>query len=371
MEINQEKTKIIHFRPRSVSLTKQNFTLGNLIIGTTCKYKYLGLYFNEYLDNDEMVKDVTKCATRALGGMITRYNNIGGNSYEVFTKLYESLVLPVLLYGSALWGTKEYKKLNVIQNRACRYFLGVPKTTSNIACRGDMGWLSLEAKQQIEMVRLWCRLKNMKKDRLTYGIHQWSLSMSHRYFKTVEFYVKSILKDSNLLENASQMDGVDTKAILQELRKCLNLEDKSEWTKNVGNDKGNYNGNKLRLYRCHKKEIFVETYVTSRMPFMHRRSLAMLRCGSLPIQIELGRRQNVPLAERLCTLCHNGVEDETHILLQCPIYDDLRQRLLIHIDADSLIKDQYCSLMTNNEIQAELGKVVFNIMERRSGLLHQ
>ena len=57
------------------------------------------------------------------------------------------------------------------------------------------------------------------------------------------------------------------------------------------------------------------------MPFAHRKNLAMLRCGSLPIMVELGRRQKVSLGERLCTLCNNDVEDEVHLLLYMMISD--------------------------------------------------
>ena len=370
MEINQDKTKIVHFRPHSVALTNQVFKLSNCDIITTNKYKYLGLYFNEHLDTDEMVKDVAKSAVRALGGMITKYNQIGGNSYEIFTKLYQSLVEPVMLYGAALWGSKGYNKLNVIQNRACKYFLGVPRSTSNVACMGDMGWLSVEAKQHLEMVRFWCRLKNMNKDKLTYRIHQWSLSMSRRNIKTIEYSVKSMLKECQLLESASCNEGVCTKGILSDFRHYLNVREKDKWCNNVLNDHGNVNGSKLRLYRSYKKDILVETYVTTRMPFAHRKNLAMLRCGSLPIMVELGRRQKVPLGERLCTLCNNDIEDEVHLLLQCPIYDDLRQNVIGLLNPDLCFKDQFCSLMTNTNIQAVLGKLVFSIMQRRSGLVN-
>ena len=60
-----------------------------------------------------------------------------------------------MMYGAGLWGLKEHQKLNAIQNRACKYFLGLPKTASNLAARGDMGWLSVKSRQELEAVRLW------------------------------------------------------------------------------------------------------------------------------------------------------------------------------------------------------------------------
>ena len=51
-----------------------------------------------------------------------------------------------MLYGAGPWGIKEYKSIYSVQNRACKDFLGVPQTNSNVACHGDMGWLSVECK---------------------------------------------------------------------------------------------------------------------------------------------------------------------------------------------------------------------------------
>ena len=236
MELNQSKTKVIHFRPRSVPETRHNFKCGNLDINNCKKYKYLGLFFNEYMDEGEIVKDVAKYATRALGGMISKYKQTGGNLYETYNTFYESCIQPVMLYGAGVWGIREFSKLNVIQNKACKYFLGVPKTTSNVASRGEMGWLTVQAKQEIEVIRLWCRLEKMDKDRLTYNVHKWSLSMSLRNIKTLEYHVKMLLKKADLLEQ-SFGETVNTKVITNMYRKFKNDQDKNEWRLKIWDDK--------------------------------------------------------------------------------------------------------------------------------------
>ena len=118
MELNQSKTKIIHFRPRTTTQTVYKFKCGDLDIDYCSKYKYLGLYFNPHMDEKEIVKDVAKSATRALGGMISKYKQTGGNLFETYNIFYEACIQPVMMYGAGLWGIKEHHKLNVIQNRA-------------------------------------------------------------------------------------------------------------------------------------------------------------------------------------------------------------------------------------------------------------
>ena len=49
-----------------------------------------------------------------------------------------------------------------------------------------------------------------------------------------------------------------------------------------------------------------------------RRGLASLRCGCLPLQIEVGRirQPKVPLEDRVCKLCNlSEIEDPTHFLI--------------------------------------------------------
>ena len=52
---------------------------------------------------------------------------------------------------------------------------------------------------------------------------------------------------------------------------------------------------------------------------------AKLRCGVAPIKIETCRYgiNRIPVNERLCESCES-VEDEYHVLMQCPKYDDIR-----------------------------------------------
>ena len=56
--------------------------------------------------------------------------------------------------------------------------------------------------------------------------------------------------------------------------------------------------------------------------------LAQLRTGILPLGIETRRYQNIPPKFRLCLMCDlNVVEDDSHFMFHCALYDNLRQIL--------------------------------------------
>ena len=74
--INQEKTKIVHFRPVSIQETQYNFVCGELALEKTSTYKYLGLWFHEHLDMKFAVNELTKSASRALSALYTKFLNV-------------------------------------------------------------------------------------------------------------------------------------------------------------------------------------------------------------------------------------------------------------------------------------------------------
>ena len=86
-----------------------------------------------------MTKNVAQSAGRALGLLIAKYKSMGGMPYDVFTKLYNSCVWPVITYGAAIWDFRSFSCINAIHNRAMRFYLGVGKYTPTVAVAGDMG----------------------------------------------------------------------------------------------------------------------------------------------------------------------------------------------------------------------------------------
>ena len=149
LSVNPEKTKVINFSPQSFLLTDFQFKCANHDILKVNSYKYLGLWLDEHLTFDNTTKELAKSASRALGALYGQFISSGGMSHKIYTKLYNAMVEPVLMYGSGIWETKSYNVINSVQNKVYKYILSVGKNTSNISTRGDMGWLSCINKQRI------------------------------------------------------------------------------------------------------------------------------------------------------------------------------------------------------------------------------
>lgn len=306
--------------------------------------------------------------------MICRFKQCGFNVYDCFTKLFETCVLPVALYGAGIWGHKEHSVLNTIQNRACRFFLSVPAQSPNIGTRGEMGWTSLLTKSKLEVTRMWCRLCNMDGDRLTKHIFLWSSQLADNRRKNWVYSVRAMFDQAGI-NDIGRAQAVSTRSVLSRVRESLNVCDQQEWYNALWNDNNNrVNGNKLRTYRLFKSTAQVEPYLLLNVHRLARRSLSMLRIGVLPLHVETGRysRPVLPLADRKCMFCHHDcVEDEKHFLLACPLYSDQRQYLLdqaheLHDTFNTMSDDnKFTFLMNEPSLQLSLCKTVNSMFDRR------
>ena len=163
--VNSEKSKVIQFRTPAVQRSSYKFKCGELNLEFIQQYSFLGLTLTEFLDYDIMASNVAKSARRALGLVIHKNKQNGGFPFECFTKLYESLVWPVIDYGSSIWGTGKRSCIEAVQNRACRYFMAVGKYTPNVAVQGDIGSTPTSVKIWKSVGSRWVRFRDMDDSR--------------------------------------------------------------------------------------------------------------------------------------------------------------------------------------------------------------
>ncbi len=137
---NPEKGQIVHYRNTPKVCTNFEFKLqeNGPILHVVDSYKYLGVYLDEYLTFTRTTDILATAGGRALGSMINKFRSLSDMGHSTYSKLYDSLVTPVIDYGSAIWGFKSYANLDKVQNRATRYFTGVHKFAPIFGHMGDM-----------------------------------------------------------------------------------------------------------------------------------------------------------------------------------------------------------------------------------------
>ena len=225
--------------------------------------------------------------------------------------------------NACIWGhLKNKNNLLNIQINALRFLLGVGKTCPKAGLFGETGWVPFQMTIKFSILRFRKRIATLDADRLTNKIFLWSESFSG----TINNWT---WKTKQMLESINDYGGLlSIDEMWNELAKCeLKL-----WTDTVKEvPRDSETGGRLRFYREIKPAPSVEKYVQSSMSVNKKRFLTQLRCGCLPLEVELGRYRSpkLPLKDRICTVCSRETGDEIHFLTTCEQLKEQRTDLTV------------------------------------------
>ena len=108
------------------------------------------------------------------------------------------------------------------------------------------------------------------------------------------------------------------------------------------------------------------------MPFRHRSAFAKFRTGVAPLRIETGRYEGIPEIDRSCIFYEDSVEDEIHVLLECPLYNEVMSELIqyaqtANVNFNSLTKlCKFVFLFNSPNMIRSCAKACFLILQRRT-----
>ena len=310
MSVNLTKTKAMHFRIPNSNLTQTKFLFGNDEVKYVKYYKYLGVYFDEFLNFDFHKQEISDSGLNALGGLIQKYKNIECMSHRSYKRYFDTCVWPVVDYGAEVWGYNSGSSIESVQTKAIRIFLGVHKFAAHLAISGDIGWIPCEVKLKISTLRLWNKLVKMEDSRLP------KIIFNHIFENKGSKWIDSIQDVCNELGfhlSSTRMFDIDL------CKSSLMDTFKHKWATQSSNKP------KLRSYVQFKQHYFTENYINLNLNREQRSILAQVRCGTLPLKIETGRFVGTPKENRLCDICNNGqVEDEFHFIFYCEFYSNER-----------------------------------------------
>ena len=133
---------------------------------------------------------------------------------------------------------------------------------------------------------------------------------------------------------------------------------------------------KLRTYVLIADFTANKAFIKKPLSFIQRKFLAKFRLGVLQIRLETGRyeRPKLPAIERTCKICNlNTVEDETHYLLYCPKYSDLRQTLFDRVEDpafDNMQEQEKLKFLTNDSSIVKItAQYIIDAFDIRSRLI--
>ena len=85
-------------------------------------------------------------------------------------KLFDSIILPILMYGSEIWGFCRSDDIEKVHLRFLKQILDVRKQTSNVAVYGELGRFPLFVLRKIRILKYWFKILTAP-DSLLYKVY--------------------------------------------------------------------------------------------------------------------------------------------------------------------------------------------------------
>jgi len=343
MKINTDKTKVVVFA-KKVPKVAIYFTCGEHTIESVAQYKYLGVIFQNNGHFDEARSHLAKQAYKAAHTLKRAFCKQAINS-SIVTKLFDSLVTPILTYGAEVWFTSSFnykghcpesKLTNLfstcltnkydhekIHLRFCRQILGVHRKSTILPVLAELGRFPITFNIITQTISFWLHIIGSDSNSYKKLIYQ---STNYVNQSPQNDFVQQTLETLDL-RHVWQNQGTFS---VNKLKHVVLEKLKNYYTKFWQSRK--YSTSKLKFYDSVTKNINYKqaTYLDKNIPFKHRQALAKLRISAHDLAIERGRYENIREENRLCNTCQT-VENEVHFLNDCIKHTLHRKTLLAKV----------------------------------------
>ena len=336
LKINPSKTNVMIFnRAFSNKIRNETFCIGPDVITTTNSYCYLGV---EITSTGSFHKATDKLYKKALGALYKIFSCIDIKSNypntQLLLKLFDTLIQPIVLYGSEIWGTVLTQRNNPLFkffNKFYKTILGVPGYSSTTGVHFELGRLPVNFNVDMIMFKYWFRLISLPSSRLVSHCYKTLLEQTHfndewiqRIKKIIQqsgqFYIWDNQKDFAMKSSKEKLSF--TKTVSKNLKdvqlQSAQLKMHSE--------------SKLRFLKDAKPSLNLSNYLKNVGNSGTRSFISKLRLGTTDLENSKGSFQNIPPDERFCKLCNsNLIENEVHFIFQCNFLSQIRTPHLIKL----------------------------------------
>ena len=171
LNVNIDKTKVIIFSRGKITKFK-SFKFGKNTINVVDDYVYLGTTFNYNGTFNKAKAKQALQAKKATFSLITKIKQLN-LTFETSIELFERLIIPVLLYGSEIWGYENPKQLQTMVNNVMRKFLRLHKSTPMCMINGELGLKEISEYIENRMMNFWFQVETGEESKISTILYKW------------------------------------------------------------------------------------------------------------------------------------------------------------------------------------------------------
>ena len=362
LTVNASKTKIVVFSRGKVTKLP-TWTFGNEILEVQDDYTYLGTIFNfNGKFNKAIGKQITQ-AKKALYTLIAKARKLN-LPIDIQCHLFDTCIVPILLYGSEVWGFADITQVERVQTFFCKYILKLHKGTANCITLGELGRYKLDLFIKQRMLNFWARLVTGKTSKIAYRMYNIiksendNGSFSSKWLKCI----KGSLENMGLGYVWMQAENIDVNAFKYQINLRLTDTHLQNWFSDINESSHCHN------YKIFKTNLNCENYLTTLDPNLAI-PFCKYRCGNHRLPNVDGRYKGIDRQERKCPLCKNGdIGDEFHYIMTCSFFRKERDQFIDKKFTERPNTMKFRSLFNSNDLKtlSNLAKFAKLIMKHFS-----
>ncbi|UYV82798.1 hypothetical protein LAZ67_22000907, partial [Cordylochernes scorpioides] len=166
MTLNESKSKVMVFRNGGKPSREDRWYWNGKPLTVTRRYNYLGYPLVSTTKTTQAANFFKGKALAAINATTPILAKSKINSLNSAMKLFDSIVMAVLMYAAPIWATEYKDLLDHIQDTFIRRFLSLPRYTPGYIIRPETGRVSLIITALKLTLKYWLRVLSMDTNRL-------------------------------------------------------------------------------------------------------------------------------------------------------------------------------------------------------------
>ena len=371
LNVNTDKTQVIIFNKNGKLIKKEKIFYRQQGIDSVKGYKYLEIWLDCNGKFNRAMNELAKKGMKATHSIyiLSTCNYI---STEVLLKTYESIIKPIIMFSSEVWGhqmkSNNDNELSFV--KFCKHILGVNRRSINKVVMSELGVYPFFIDAKLNIISFYLYLKGSKNILLSESLNEMEILNSEWYKcanKLISDHITNLdqYKYCNKKQKGEKDGKISHETLKKQLRLKLQQQYVSEWKTEIGSS------SKLNFYGEIKEKYTFEKYLDFIDNRQHKAALTKLRISAHRLYIEtgrykrydynLGRYVNTPREEETCSVCVNEIEDEYHFLFECKKNKEWRKEFYRKI---TLIKENLISMNNSEKVQ-----FLFSLSETEKGTI--
>ena len=344
LQINVSKTKVMVFS-RGKIRNKPMIYFGDQILDVVYSYTYLGITFNYNGTFNLAIKRLYDIATRAMFEILKKGRSMF-LSIDIQFKLFDSVVVPIIMYGCEIWGFSNLNLIEKLHLKFCKIILKLKKSTCSSMVYGELGRSPLNCIVKSRMIQFWSRIASDNNVKLSTIIYKVMLHM----YKNDSLECKWIQHIETSLNNLglgyiwlNQGHEVNCLWLKNTVSQCLSDQFSQEWKSNVDTASSCIN------YRLFKNDLCYENYLNNLSPNLRIIYTGFRSRNFSKLPVVSGSYLNISLANRLCDKCYSdSIGDEFHYVLECSFFNDKRKSFIKKYFYNNPSSIKFCQLFNSS-----------------------